>query len=81
MPGTAALYTDRHTGRAFGHLSGTSASTALDFYNEMGCVIIERAAAIMGLCIDKEGAREIARRARGTPRIALPLRRVWTLPW
>ncbi len=51
----------------------------LDFYNaEELLLIIERAAAIMGLSIQKQGAAEIARRARGTPRIANRLlRRVW----
>lgn len=51
----------------------------LDFYNaEDLLLIIERAAAIMGLSIHKQGAEEIARRARGTPRIANRLlRRVW----
>ena len=32
--------------------------------------IIERSAGILGYAIDREGAEEIARRARGTPRIA-----------
>ncbi|MDD2586663.1 MAG: Holliday junction branch migration DNA helicase RuvB [Syntrophomonadaceae bacterium] len=43
----------------------------LDFYNEDDLShIIERAATILNLQIDAEGAFEIARRARGTPRVA-----------
>lgn len=43
----------------------------LDFYRvEDLQQIVLRAARIMGLAIDDEGAREIARRSRGTPRIA-----------
>ncbi|MDR1159004.1 MAG: Holliday junction branch migration DNA helicase RuvB [Syntrophomonadaceae bacterium] len=43
----------------------------LDFYNnEELKLIIDRAAAILTIDIAKEGAEEIARRARGTPRIA-----------
>lgn len=51
----------------------------LDFYNEEELLqIIERAASIMGVTIDSAGAAEIARRSRGTPRIANRLlRRVW----
>jgi Holliday junction DNA helicase RuvB len=51
----------------------------LDFYNENELLlIIERAARIMGVQIDGPGAGEIARRSRGTPRIANRLlRRVW----
>jgi holliday junction DNA helicase RuvB len=43
----------------------------LDYYtaDELQAVI-ERAAAILGVQIDSEGAAEIARRSRGTPRIA-----------
>lgn len=43
----------------------------LDFYpvDELQ-VIVERSAAILGIAIEPEGAREIAGRARGTPRIA-----------
>jgi len=33
-------------------------------------VIIKRSATILGISIDREGARELARRSRGTPRIA-----------
>ncbi len=43
----------------------------LDFYEEDELVlIIARSAALLGIDIDEGGAREIARRARGTPRIA-----------
>jgi len=43
----------------------------LDFYSpEELCTIIERSARILGIDISDEGAREIARRSRGTPRIA-----------
>lgn len=51
----------------------------LDFYHEDELLqIIERAACIMGVQIEGPGALEIARRARGTPRIANRLlRRVW----
>jgi len=43
----------------------------LEFYNADELTrIIERSAALLGITIDAEGAREIARRARGTPRIA-----------
>lgn len=43
----------------------------LDYYTDDEIVfIVERAAKIMGLTIDKEAAAEIARRTRGTPRIA-----------
>lgn len=42
----------------------------LDFYNRDDLeVIVNRSAAILGVEIDEGGAREIARRARGTPRI------------
>ncbi|HVF51572.1 MAG TPA: Holliday junction branch migration DNA helicase RuvB [Pyrinomonadaceae bacterium] len=43
----------------------------LDFYNhdELETIIL-RSAEILGAAIEREGAREIARRARGTPRIA-----------
>ncbi len=37
--------------------------------------VIERAASIMGIAIGKEGSLEIARRSRGTPRIAVRLLR------
>jgi len=43
----------------------------LDFYTATDLEsIVERAAGILGVTIDSAGAREIARRARGTPRIA-----------
>jgi len=43
----------------------------LEFYNITDlCAIVERSAQIMGVQIDAQGALEIARRARGTPRIA-----------
>jgi Holliday junction DNA helicase RuvB len=46
----------------------------LDFYtNEELFAIISRAARIQGLRMEDGGGREIARRARGTPRIALRL--------
>ncbi|MDG1580238.1 MULTISPECIES: Holliday junction branch migration DNA helicase RuvB [unclassified Pseudomonas] len=43
----------------------------LEFYSNADlATIVSRSAAILGLAIDAEGAFEIARRARGTPRIA-----------
>ncbi|MFQ5897887.1 MAG: Holliday junction branch migration DNA helicase RuvB [Candidatus Methylomirabilia bacterium] len=43
----------------------------LDFYSdEELCQIIERSASILGAGIEPGGAREVARRSRGTPRIA-----------
>jgi Holliday junction DNA helicase RuvB len=43
----------------------------LDFYSpEELCTIIDRSARILGIEISDDGAREIARRSRGTPRIA-----------
>ena len=43
----------------------------LDFYNHDDLeTIVLRSADILGAKIDRDGAREIARRARGTPRIA-----------
>ncbi|MBU0498871.1 MAG: Holliday junction branch migration DNA helicase RuvB [Gammaproteobacteria bacterium] len=43
----------------------------LEFYNEQDLAqIVGRSAGILGIDIDTGGAREIARRARGTPRIA-----------
>lgn len=43
----------------------------LDFYEvDDLCSIVERAAGILGVQIDELGAREIAGRSRGTPRIA-----------
>ncbi|MAS34220.1 MAG: Holliday junction branch migration DNA helicase RuvB [Anaerolineaceae bacterium] len=50
----------------------------LDFYDEGAMAhIIDRAAAMLDVDIDTEGTAEIARRSRGTPRVALRiLRRV-----
>jgi len=43
----------------------------LDFYDEAAMLaIVRRSARILGVPIDEAGATEIARRARGTPRIA-----------
>lgn len=43
----------------------------LEYYDEDSLIaIVERAAKILNIDIDKDGAREIGRRARGTPRIA-----------
>ena len=43
----------------------------LEFYNVQElCEIVSRSAGKLGLQVDEEGAREIARRSRGTPRIA-----------
>jgi Holliday junction DNA helicase RuvB len=43
----------------------------LDFYRpEELTLIVHRSARLLGAAIDPEGAREIARRSRGTPRIA-----------
>jgi Holliday junction DNA helicase RuvB len=43
----------------------------LDFYSpEELCTIIDRSAGILGIAISDDGAQEIARRSRGTPRIA-----------
>jgi Holliday junction DNA helicase RuvB len=48
----------------------------LDFYREEEIVaILERNAAALGIAIDRDGAREIARRSRGTPRVAIRLLR------
>ena len=45
--------------------------TRLEFYNEDDLLkIVTRAAHLMGADADEDGAREIARRARGTPRVA-----------
>jgi Holliday junction DNA helicase RuvB len=43
----------------------------LEFYNieDLG-YIVKRSAALLGVEMDEKGAQEIARRARGTPRIA-----------
>ena len=49
----------------FGHVA------RLDYYNVRDLqLVVERAAKIVGVQIDPEGAHEIARRSRGTPRIA-----------
>ena len=43
----------------------------LDFYSEEElCQIVLRSASILGASVERPGAEEIARRARGTPRIA-----------
>jgi len=43
----------------------------LDFYDvEALTIIVRRSAEILGIPIDRSGSEEIARRARGTPRIA-----------
>lgn len=43
----------------------------LEFYSQQDlCVIVKRSASIFGVPIEAEGASEIARRSRGTPRIA-----------
>jgi len=43
----------------------------LEFYTpEELCVIVKRSAKVLGVEIDEEGAFEIARRSRGTPRLA-----------
>lgn len=43
----------------------------LDFYTEEElCAIVRRSARILGIAVEEEGAREIARRSRGTPRTA-----------
>lgn len=43
----------------------------LDFYQEKDlCIIVKRAASILNVQIEEQGALEIARRARGTPRVA-----------
>lgn len=45
--------------------------TRLEFYTEDELdLIVTRAAGLLGMATDPEGTREIARRARGTPRIA-----------
>ena len=46
----------------------------LDFYDAVAMkAIVERGAGLLSVDIDDEGAGEIARRARGTPRVALRL--------
>ncbi len=48
----------------------------LDFYDSSAMLaIVERAAALLDMPITEDGAVEIARRARGTPRVALRLLR------
>jgi Holliday junction DNA helicase RuvB len=43
----------------------------LDFYDEVAMLaIVRRSSGILGIEIDEEGVAEIARRARGTPRVA-----------
>jgi Holliday junction DNA helicase RuvB len=43
----------------------------LNFYSESELEeVVKRGARLLGLDVDREGAREIARRARGTPRVA-----------
>ena len=43
----------------------------LDFYNEKDLIqIVKRSSAILGVTIEQDGTYEIARRARGTPRVA-----------
>ena len=43
----------------------------LDFYSQQATeAIVKRSARLIGIAIDGEGAAEIARRARGTPRVA-----------
>jgi Holliday junction DNA helicase RuvB len=43
----------------------------LDFYSpDQLALIVSRAARILGISIDQQGAMEIARRSRGTPRVA-----------
>ena len=49
----------------FGHVARLDYYTAADL-----CSIVERAAIILGVTIDAAGAAEIARRSRGTPRVA-----------
>ncbi len=43
----------------------------LNFYNEDDlCKVVERGARVLSLALTADGAREIARRSRGTPRVA-----------
>jgi Holliday junction DNA helicase RuvB len=53
-------------------------NSRLTYYNaDMLCMIVERSAALLNVPVDGDAAYEIARRSRGTPRIAnLLLRRV-----
>jgi len=46
----------------------------VDFYDRAALeAIVRRAAAVLGIALDEGGAAEIARRGRGTPRVALRL--------
>ena len=48
----------------------------LDFYNADDlAIVVARAARVLGAPLTEDGAREIARRARGTPRVAVRLLR------
>lgn len=48
----------------------------LDFYDQPAmCEIVRRAASLLNVHADTEGVSEVARRARGTPRVALRLLR------
>jgi len=52
------------------------ASYRMDFYDQAAIeAIVERGAGILQVPIEQEGASEIARRSRGTPRVALRLLR------
>ena len=43
----------------------------LEFYNEQElCIIVRRSASLLEVAVDADGAVEIARRSRGTPRVA-----------
>ncbi|MEW6570190.1 MAG: Holliday junction branch migration DNA helicase RuvB [Nitrospirota bacterium] len=43
----------------------------LDFYDEKDLIrIVKRSSAILGISVDQDGSYEIARRSRGTPRVA-----------
>jgi Holliday junction DNA helicase RuvB len=43
----------------------------LDYYDEPAlCQIVRRSAGVLGVAIDEAGVQEIARRSRGTPRVA-----------
>ena len=47
------------------------ATYRLDFYDERSMYrIVQRSARILGVSIDEDGTQQIARRARGTPRVA-----------
>jgi len=50
------------------------ATFRVDFYDEAALrTIVRRAATVLGIALEEEGAAEIARRGRGTPRVALRL--------